>query len=83
MRKYKNRRRLSMKNLGKKRFNNSYYIDEVVKYRSEYESGENFKNAYAPIVPELLLSLLFRVKALSFALCVFIGLLIFAIAKVL
>ena len=40
----------------------AYYIEEVVRYSSEYEAGQGIENGYPPIVAELLLSLLIEVR---------------------
>ena len=56
-----------------------YYIEEVVKYRSEYEAGKGFKDGYPPVVTELLLSILISVRAIRGLLCGAIGFLLGAI----
>ena len=40
----------------------AHYIEEVVGYKSKYETGEEIKEGYPPIVAELLLSLLIEVR---------------------
>ncbi len=40
----------------------AYYIEEVVKYRAEDETGQHVKHSYPPIMAELLLSLLIEVR---------------------
>lgn len=50
-----------------------YYIEEVVRYRSEKETSDNFKDGYPPVVPELLLSILISVRAIRHALCFLSG----------
>lgn len=56
------------------KFNSTaYYIEEVVRYRSEYEAGNRFENGYPLIVTELLLATLISVRAIRFAFCFTLG----------
>ena len=59
----------------------SYYIEEVVKYRSEYKAGKRFEDGYPPVVPELLTSILLGLQYVFRALCLTICLLFFFLAK--
>lgn len=40
-----------------------YYIEEVVGYRANYETTDNLKDGYPPVVAELLLSILISLRA--------------------
>ena len=51
-----------------------YYIEEVVRYRTRYESGYGCKDGYPPVVPELLLSILIGTHYIFRALCLALGL---------
>lgn len=42
-----------------------YYIEEVVNYRAQYERDEDLKKGYPPVMAELLLSVLFDLRALK------------------
>lgn len=59
----------------------SYYIEEVIRYRTEYETGEGFKNGNPPIVAELLLSLLISVRALRSGFFLLLGALLALVLK--
>ena len=54
----------------------SYYIEKVVSYSSEYETGDSFKDGYPPVMAELLLSILIEVRTLFTALRILVGALI-------
>ena len=54
----------------------AYYIEEVVSYRTEYETSNEFKGGYPPVVAELLLSLLIEVRTLFTGLRILVGTLI-------
>lgn len=59
-----------------------YYIEKVIGYRAEYETGEGFKDGYPPVVAELLLSILISVRAVRFSALFFLGLLLALLIKV-
>ena len=59
----------------------SYYIEKVIRYRTEYETGEGFKNGNPPIVTELLLSLLISVRALRSGFFLLLGALLALVLK--
>ena len=61
----------------------SYYIEEVVRYRAEYETGEGLKQGNPPIVAELLLSLLISVRALRSGFFLILGALLALVFKLL
>lgn len=61
----------------------AYYIEEVVKYRAEDETGQHVKNSYPPIMAELLLSLLIEVRTFCTAGRVLLGLLMLLALKAL
>ena len=64
-----------------KPYSAAYYIEEVVKYRSEYKSGAGFKDGYPPVVPELLTSIYLGLQYIFRALCLTVCLLFFLLAK--
>ena len=51
----------------------AYYIEEVVSYRTKYETTKEIDSRYPPVVAELLLSLLMEVRSLFTALRVLVG----------
>ena len=51
----------------------SDYIQKVLRYQAQYETGQNLKQAYPPIMAELLLSLLVEVRAFLKASCLILG----------
>ena len=59
----------------------SYYIEEVICYRAEYEASNGLKDGYPPVVPELLLSILISVRAIRSAFCILTGAFIFFVLK--
>ena len=59
----------------------AYYIEEVIRYRSEHKAGEGLKDGYPPIVAELLLSMLISVRAIRFAFSLTAGTFIFLLLK--
>lgn len=61
----------------------TYYIEAVVGYRAEYETAENFKEGYPPVVAELLLSLLISVRAIRHSFSFLVGALIALMVKLL
>ena len=40
----------------------AYYIEKVVGYRTEYETTDQLKDGYPPVMAELLLSMLIEVR---------------------
>ena len=60
-----------------------YYIEEVVGYRSKYESSNKIENGYPPVVAELLLSILIDVRVFCRAGSGLIGMLILLVLKAL
>ena len=74
---------MSLKNMFKRKPKpNSipYYIEEVVGYRSKYESGYQIEDGYPPVVLELLLSILISVRAIRGLLSGSVGFLLGALA---
>ena len=61
----------------------AYYIEKVIGYRTEYETTDQVKNGYPPVVAELLLSLLIEVRTFCMAGRVLIGTLIALVVKAL
>ena len=58
-----------------------YYIEEVVRYGSEYESGYGIKNGYPPVMLEMQLAILISVRAIRSAICLLTGTLLFLLLK--
>ena len=58
-----------------------YYIEEVVRYGSEYESGYGIKNGYPPVMLEMQLAILISVRAIRGAICLLTGTLLFLLLK--
>ena len=58
-----------------------YYIEEVFRCHAEQKSTEELKNSYAPIMAEMLLSLLISVRAIRSAICLTAGVLCFFLLK--
>lgn len=54
-----------------------YYIEEVVRYGSEYESGYGIKNGYPPVMLEMQLAILISVRAIRYSFGLMTGLLIY------
>ena len=61
----------------------AYYIEEVVGYRAKYESAQNLKDGYPPVVPELILSILISIRAIRYAFCFLTGFLLAFLLKLL
>ena len=62
----------------KPKFNSTaYYIEEVVRYRSEHESAEDLKESYPPVM----LAILISVRAIRGAICLLTGALLFLLLK--
>ena len=58
----------------KPNFNSTaYYIEEVVRYRSEQEAAEQLKDGYAPLMLEMQLAILISVRAIRGAICLLTG----------
>lgn len=51
----------------------SDYIQKVLRYQTEYKTGQNLKQGYPPVMAELLLSLLVEVRTLLKAACLLLG----------
>ena len=58
-----------------------YYIEEVVRYGSEYESGYGIKNGYPPVMLEMQLAILISVRAIRGAICLLTGTMLFLLLK--
>lgn len=66
----------------KPKFNSTaYYIEEVVRYRSEHESAEDLKESYPPVMLEMQLAILISVRAIRGAICLLTGALLFPLIK--
>ena len=66
----------------KPNFNSTaYYIEEVVRYRSEQEAAEQLKDGYAPLMLEMQLAILISVRAIRGAICLLTGTLLFLLLK--
>lgn len=66
----------------KPNFNSTaYYIEEVVRYRSEQEAAEHFKDGYPPLMLEMQLAILISVRAIRGAICLLTGTLLFLLLK--
>lgn len=65
-----------MKKKKPKFYSVDYYIEEVVKYRTEHGADEGADDRYPPVVPELLLSMYFRIRTIPLLLGSICGLLI-------
>ena len=66
----------------KPKFNSTaYYIEEVVRYRSEHESAEDLKESYPPVMLEMQLAILISVRAIRSTFCILSGALIFLLLK--
>ena len=62
----------------KPNFNSTaYYIEEVVRYRSEQEAAEQLKDGYAPLMLEMQLAILISVRAIRYSFGLMTGLLIY------
>ena len=66
----------------KPNFNSTaYYIEEVVRYRSEQEAAEHLKDGYPPLMLEMQLAILISVRAIRSTFCILSGALIFLLLK--
>lgn len=66
----------------KPKFNSTaYYIEEVVRYRSEHEPAEDLKESYPPVMLEMQLAILISVRAIRGAICLLTGALLFLLLK--
>ena len=66
----------------KPNFNSTaYYIEEVVRYRSEQEAAEDLKESYPPVMLEMQLAILISVRAIRGAICLLTGTLLFLLLK--
>ena len=66
----------------KPKFNSTaYYIEEVVRYRSEHESAEDLKESYPPVMLEMQLAILISVRAIRSTFCILSGTLLFLLLK--
>lgn len=65
-----------MKKKAPKFYSVEYYIEEVVKYRTEHGADQGAGDGYPPVVPELLLSMYFRIRTITFTLGAICGLLV-------
>lgn len=64
------------------KFNSTaYYIEEVVRYRSEHEAAEDLKESYSPIMLEMQLAILISVRAIRSTVCLTTGALLFLLLK--
>ena len=62
----------------KPNFNSTaYYIEEVVRYRSDQEAAEHLKDGYAPLMLEMQLAILISVRAIRYSFGLMTGLLIY------
>lgn len=66
----------------KPNFNSTaYYIEEVVRYRSEQEANDCIEDGYPPLMLEMQLAILISVRAIRGAICLLTGTLLFLLLK--
>lgn len=66
----------------KPNFNSTaYYIEEVVRYRSDKETNDCIEDGYPPLMLEMQLAILISVRAIRGAICLLTGTLLFLLLK--
>ena len=59
----------------------AYYIEEVVRYRSDKEANDCIEDGYPPLMLEMQLAILISVRAIRGAICLLTGTLLFLLLK--
>ena len=59
----------------------AYYIEEVVRYRSDKEANDCIEDGYAPLMLEMQLAILISVRAIRSTFCILSGALLFLLLK--
>ena len=66
----------------KPNFNSTaYYIEEVVRYRSDKEANDCIEDGYPPLMLEMQLAILISVRAIRSTFCILSGALLFLLLK--